>query len=118
VRRPGESLIYGHPQITSSVDPFDWFPEECYWSGLNKAPSGTREDYHGALRDINGDSPFTQPPLKVVEVWLQVADKQRRLAGRGYDGRVVSVEGQIDVVRGWGMSLTYRLKRTGEINPT
>jgi len=53
------------------------------------------------LRDINGDSPFTQPPLKVVEVWLQVADKQRRLAGRGYDGRVVRTEGQLDVVREW-----------------
>jgi len=77
----------------SCVDPFDCFPEECYWSGLDKAPSGTREDYRGALRDINGNSPFTQPPLKVVEVWLQVADKQGRLAGRGYDGRVVRVEG-------------------------
>jgi len=71
-------------------------------SGLDEAPSGTREDYRSALRDINGDSPFTQPPLKVVEVLLQVADKQRRLAGRGYDGRVVRVEGQLDVVRGWG----------------
>jgi hypothetical protein len=59
------------------------FPEECYWSGLDETPSGTREDYRGALRDINGDSPFTHPPLKVAEVWLQVADEQRRLAGRG-----------------------------------
>jgi len=77
------------PQITSYVDPFDWFPEECYWSGLDKAPSGTLKDDRGALGDINGDSPFTQPPLKVVEVWLQVTDEQRRLAGRRYDGRVV-----------------------------
>jgi len=52
----------------SSVDQFDWFTEECYWSGLDKAPFGTREGYRGALRDINGDSPFTQPPLKVVEI--------------------------------------------------
>jgi len=79
--------------MTSSIDPLDWFPEECYWSGLDEAPSGTREDYRGALRDINGDSPFTQPPLKFVELWLQVADEQRQLAGRGYDGRIVRVEG-------------------------
>jgi hypothetical protein len=45
--------------------------------GLNEAPSGTREDYRGALRDIYGDYPFTQPPLKVVEDGLQVADEQR-----------------------------------------
>jgi hypothetical protein len=70
----------------------DWFTEECYWSGLDETPSGTREYYRGALRDINGDSPFTQPPLKFVEVGLQVADEQRLLAGRGYDGRVVRVE--------------------------
>jgi hypothetical protein len=55
-------------------------------------PSGTHEDYRGALRDINGDSPFTHPPLKVVEVRFQVAYEQRRLTGRGYDGRVVLVE--------------------------
>jgi hypothetical protein len=66
----------------------DWFPEECYWLGLHEAAFGTREDYRGALRDIYGDFPFTQPPLKVVEVGLQVADEQRRLAGHGYDGRV------------------------------
>jgi len=40
----------------------------CYWSGLDEAPSDTREDHRSALRDINGDSPFTQPPLKVVEI--------------------------------------------------
>jgi len=50
----------------SSVDPLDWFPEECYLSGLDESPTGTREYHRGALRDINGDSPFTQPPLKVV----------------------------------------------------
>ena len=61
-------MYLGSAQITSSVDPFDWFPEERYWSGLDETPSGTREDYRGALRDMNGDSPFTQPPLKFVEV--------------------------------------------------
>jgi len=110
-------VYLGSPQITSIVDPFDWFPEEYYWSGLYKAPSDTHENYRGALRDINGDFPFTQTPLKVVEVLLQVADKQRRLAGPRYDGRVVRVEGQLDVAQWWGMSLTFRLKRTGEIIP-
>jgi len=52
----------------SCVDPLDWFPEECYWSGLNEAPSSMHEDDRGALEDINGNSPFTQPPLKVIEV--------------------------------------------------
>jgi hypothetical protein len=41
--------------------------EDCYWSGLEKATSGTLEDYGGALRDINGVSSFNQPPFKVVE---------------------------------------------------
>jgi hypothetical protein len=81
------------PQITNSVDPFDWFPEQSNWSVLDEVPSGTREDYRGALRHINGNSPFGQPPLKFVEVCLQVAEEQRRLGGRGYDGRVVRVEG-------------------------
>jgi hypothetical protein len=35
---------------------------------MDEAPSGMREDYRGALIDINGDSPFNQQPLKVVEV--------------------------------------------------
>ena len=56
------------PQKMSCFHPFDWFPEDCYWSGLDEAPSGTREDNRGALGDIMGDSPFTQPSLKVFEV--------------------------------------------------
>jgi len=55
------------PQITNCFDPFDWFPEERYWSGLDEAPSGTREDYRDALRDINGVSTFTQ--LVVVDIY-------------------------------------------------
>ena len=35
-------------------------------------------------------------------VRLQVADEQRRLARRGYDGRVARVESYLDVVQGWG----------------
>jgi hypothetical protein len=40
--------------------------------------------------------------MKVTEVQFQVAEKNRRLAVRGYDGRVVRVQGQLDVVRGCG----------------
>jgi hypothetical protein len=76
----------------------DWFAEESYWSGLNDAATGSREDHRGALRDVDGNSPYTQPPLKVTEIGLQVADEQRRLAGRGYDGRTIRVNGQLDVV--------------------
>ena len=42
---------------------------------------------------VNGHSPFTKPPLKVVEVRLKVADEQGRIAGRGYVYRVIRVEG-------------------------
>lgn len=77
---------------------FSGFPEKCYWSGPDETPSGPREDYRGALRDICGDSPFTRPPVKVVYLGLQLADEQSRLAGRGYDSRVVRVEGQLGVV--------------------
>ena len=68
--------------------------------GLDEAPSCTHENYRCAIRHINGGSPFIQPPLKVVELGFQVAEKQRRLAERGCDGHVVGVEGQLDVVRG------------------
>ena len=98
-RRPVESCIESHRQVTSCVDPLDRFTEKRYWSGLDEALSGPRENYSGALRDINGNSPFTQS-LKVVYVNLEVAKKQRRLWGSGYDGRVVRVEGKLDVVQG------------------
>ena len=66
---------------------------------MDNVPSGTDEDYRGALKDINGDSPFNQPRLTVVEEWLQVADKQRRLAGRGYDGDLWGGWDLMDYVR-------------------
>ena len=68
--------------------------------GLDEELSGSREVYRGTLRDINGDSSFTQPPLNFVEVCSQVDDDQRRIAGRGYDGCVFRLEGQLDVLRG------------------
>ena len=67
-RRPGVSCIHVYPKITSGVDQLDWFPVDVYLSGLDKAPSGTREYYRGAFRDIKGDSSLTQPPLKFVEL--------------------------------------------------
>jgi len=42
-------VVVGYRQITNSVDPFYWFPEGRYWSGLNETPSGTREDDRGAF---------------------------------------------------------------------
>jgi hypothetical protein len=54
--------------MASGVDRLDWFPEESYWWGMDEASSGTREDYCGDIRDINSDSPITQPWLKIVEL--------------------------------------------------
>jgi hypothetical protein len=65
--------------------PLDSFIQECYWSWLDELTSGAGEDYRGPLTYFNGDSPFTQPPLKV-------ANEPRRLMGRGYDGCVFRVE--------------------------
>ena len=85
---------------------------------MHEAPSGPREYYRGALREVYGYSPFTQPAFLVIELDFQVADEQRRLALRGYDGRVVRLEGNSTWCEGVGMSLTYTLKRTGEFEPT
>jgi len=63
-------------------------------------PNGMREDCGGALTDVNGDSPLTQPTLKIVEVRLHVADGWRWLAGCGNDGRVFRVEDQLYDMRG------------------
>jgi hypothetical protein len=63
VFRPGEPFIEGHPRMTGVIDPFDWLPEGLYCSEFQDAPTGLGEEYGGGLRDINGDPPFTQPPL-------------------------------------------------------
>jgi hypothetical protein len=67
---------------------------------VDDAQSRTREVYRGAFRDINGDSPFTDPPLKIVQVRLHVPEKQHRLVGSGCVGSVDRGEGQINVVEG------------------
>jgi len=62
------SFICGYPQITSSIDQLDRFLKEFYWSRLDEEPPGTREIYRVALRDINDDSSFTQPPLNFFDL--------------------------------------------------
>jgi hypothetical protein len=74
------------PQITNCIDSLDWLPEEGYCSRLNEAPTGSREYHREALRDLDCNSPFIRPPLKVDEIGLLVADDQRWRAGRGCDG--------------------------------
>jgi len=54
--------------MASIDDTIGWFPEDYHWSGQDKPLSATREDYRCAPRGINGDSPFTQPPLKVADI--------------------------------------------------
>ena len=66
--------------MTNRIDPIDWLPEKSHWAGLNEAPSGSRENDRGALWNVYGDSPFSQPPFKMSEMWLQVADEQHRRA--------------------------------------
>ena len=48
----------------------------------------------------------------MAEICLQVADEQHRRARRGYDGRIVRVEGQLDVVTGLGQR-PYHAEYTG-----
>jgi hypothetical protein len=57
--RPGEPFIEGYHKMTGVIEPFDWFPEEMYCSGFRDARTGFGEAHDGALRDINGDPPFT-----------------------------------------------------------
>jgi hypothetical protein len=75
VTRSGELFIFCYPQKMSSFEPLDWFPENCYRSGLKEAPSGTREYNRAAFGNIYADSPFPQPPLNLVDVGRQVADE-------------------------------------------
>jgi hypothetical protein len=66
---------------------------------MNEATSGSCEDDREALGNVYGDSSFGQPPLNVADVNLQVAEEQRHLARRDYNGRVFRVEGELDVVQ-------------------
>ena len=46
---------------------------KCFWLGLDEALL-THEHYRSALRDFNGDSPFTQPPFAAGVVWFSVEE--------------------------------------------
>jgi len=77
MKQPGEPCGKGHPKITGGIDRVDWLPKELNWSGFWDASTGLSEEHRGALRDIDGDPPFSQPPLQVTEICLQVSDNQR-----------------------------------------
>jgi len=95
--RPVEPFIKGNSKITEDVDPLDWLPEELYCSGVLDTPNGLGEKHSGALRVIDGDSPLTQPPFEAAEISLQLFDEERWLKRRGYVGRTVRIESQLDV---------------------
>jgi len=61
VRRQDELFILAQSRIRSCIDPLDWIHKRRKWSGIDVAPSG--KDYRGVLRDIYGDSPFSQPQV-------------------------------------------------------
>jgi hypothetical protein len=90
------------PRVTprQRAVPIHWIgsPKRVTGWGMVESPSGSAEDDRRALGDLDSSSPVTQPPFKGVEVRLQVADEQRWLAGRDYDGRVARVKGQLDMV--------------------
>ena len=87
-------------QITSCVDPLALFPKGATGRGWMKLFQA-RANIIAVLLQTLMTSPLTQPPLKVVEVRLQVSDQHAGLAGPGYDCRVVLVESYLDVLRGW-----------------
>jgi len=61
-------VYLGLPPDNVLCRPTGLVPKSLYLVGLDEALSSTREDDRGALRDINGDSPFTQPPMEIVVV--------------------------------------------------
>jgi hypothetical protein len=66
--RPVETFIKGNSKITGDVHPLDWLPKELYCSGVLDTPTGLGEKHRGALLDIDGDPPFTQPTFEVAEM--------------------------------------------------
>jgi hypothetical protein len=61
--QPSDPFIKVHPKVTGGIDPLDWLPEELNLLGFWDAPTGLSERHRGALRDIEGDPPVTQPPF-------------------------------------------------------
>ena len=54
----------------------------------------------------------------MAEICLQVADEQHRRAGRGYDGHIVRVVGQLDVVLGFGHVVDIQTEEDRGDQPT
>ena len=54
----------------------------------------------------------------MAEIGLQVADEQHRRARRGYDGRIVRVVGQLDVVLGFGYVVDIQTEEDRVDQPT
>ena len=59
-----------------------------------------------------------QPPFKMAEICLQAAEEQHRRARRGYDGRIVRVEGQLVAVRGFGHVVDIQTEEDRGDQPT
>jgi hypothetical protein len=50
--------------ITGGIDAVDRHPEEFSWSESLDAPTALGKEHRGAPRDVDGDPPFSQSPLK------------------------------------------------------
>ena len=59
MRRPDKPCVKDHSKITGCFDPADWLPGKLNWLGFGDAPTGLSKAHRGALRDINGDPPFS-----------------------------------------------------------
>jgi hypothetical protein len=84
------------PKITVGIDPVDWLPEEMNWLGSGmRLPASAKiiamllETRIATLLSFSHRSRSLLCP--------QVFDKQRWLTRRGFDGRVICVESQLDV---------------------
>jgi hypothetical protein len=111
------SRVLGSPTDNKLCRSLNWFPEERYWSRLDEASTGTREDYRGALREINGDSPFTRPPLKVVWGLTSCSWRATSACGTWIWWPCRPTRGLIGSGARVLACLWHRVKRTWDINP-
>lgn len=61
----------------------DWLLEQLNWFGFWDAPTGFSEKRHGNIQDNESNPQFSQPPIYIAEICLQVADQQRCLGDMG-----------------------------------
>jgi hypothetical protein len=45
------------------INPMDQLPAELNWLGCQDVPIGMSEQHRGALRDIDDNPSYSQPPL-------------------------------------------------------